>query len=110
MKLIFRYMNRYKWAIFFGMFLKFSATLCELMLPRILEHLVDKVVPRGEIREVFLWGILMVVTAIVAWLFNINANALSNNNNKVLLACALCFFHSFNDVFFNIKLNLGNKN
>lgn len=49
MKLLYRYMKKYKWPIFLGMALKLLSTLCELSLPRILEHLLDEVAPRGEL-------------------------------------------------------------
>ena len=83
LKLIFRYMGRYKWAIFLGMFLKFSATLCELMLPRVLEHILDYIVPGGDLQAVFRWGIFMVLIAVGAWLLNVNANrkAVDNAHN-----------------------------
>ena len=74
MKLIFRYMGKYKLSIFFGMLLKLLATLSELMIPYILEHLIDEVVPLGRLEQVLLWGFLMIVTAIVTRQLNAWAN------------------------------------
>lgn len=74
MKLIFHYMSKYKLSIFFGMLLKLLSTLSELMIPYILEHLIDEVVPLGQLGQVLLWGFLMIVTAIVTRQFNAWAN------------------------------------
>ncbi len=80
MKLIFRYMRRYAGKIALGMFLKLLAALAGLMLPYILEHLVDDVVPRGAVGPVYLWGSLMVVCAVVLWRLNIAANRIAIDN------------------------------
>lgn len=74
MKLILSYMGKYKASIFFGMFLKLLATLSELMIPYILEHLIDEVVPLGQLEQVLVWGFLMIVTAIVTRQLNVWAN------------------------------------
>lgn len=83
MRLIFRYMKKYAGLIMLGMALKLTGAVTELMLPYILEHLVDKVVPLGRVDQIFLWGGLMVVTAIVTWRLNILANrrAVDNAHN-----------------------------
>ena len=74
MKLIFRYMKPYAFSIFLGMFLKLSSTLCELMLPYILEHLIGKVVPTGQMKPVIFWGLLMIATAALTRQLNVAAN------------------------------------
>ena len=42
MKLIFQYMNKYAGRIAGGMSIKLLATMAELILPYILEHIIDK--------------------------------------------------------------------
>ncbi len=83
MKLIFRYMKPYAFSIFLGMFLKLSSTLCELMLPYILEHLIGKVVPTGQMKPVIFWGLLMIATAALTRQLNVAANrrAVENAHN-----------------------------
>ena len=83
MKLLYRYMKKYKWPILLGMGLKLLSTLCELSLPRILEHLLDEVAPRGELSQVFLWGLLMILAAVCTWQINMAANrkAVENAHN-----------------------------
>ena len=63
MKLIFHHMHHYLKSISVGMSLKLLATMTELMLPYILEHMIDNVVPLGELGRIFLWGFLMILTA-----------------------------------------------
>ena len=74
MKLIFSAMKRYKGAVFLAVFIKLLGTLSELMLPYILEHIIDKVVPAGQIAQVIGWGLLMFAAAIVTRQLNVIAN------------------------------------
>ena len=83
MKLIFHYMKKYMKMIVWGVALKLVGTLTELLLPYILEHLIDDVVPLGQVGQIFLWGGLMIVTAVLTWQLNIRANrhAVDNAHN-----------------------------
>ncbi len=83
MKLIFRYMKPFAKAILFGMFLKLLGSMTELMLPYILEHIIDVSVPTGNLAVVFAWGVLMIVMAILTRYLNIAANrrAVDNAHN-----------------------------
>ena len=45
MGLIFRAMSRYPRAVAMSIFIKLLATISELMLPYILEHIIDDVAP-----------------------------------------------------------------
>ena len=47
MKMIFRYMRPYWRMILFGVAIKLLAAMTELMVPYILEHLIDEVAPGG---------------------------------------------------------------
>ncbi len=83
MKLIFRYMKPYAVAIAFGMFVKLLGTMTELMLPYILEHIIDVCVPAGDLGVILVWGGLMIATALITRAFNIVANrrAVDNAHN-----------------------------
>ena len=50
MKLIFRSMGKYRGSIAVAVFLKLVGTLAELSIPYILEHIIDDIVPLGELR------------------------------------------------------------
>ena len=74
MKLIFRSMGRYGKTIFLAVALKLLGTLAELSIPYILEHIIDNVVPLGQLKPVILWGCLMFAAAIVTRMLNVTAN------------------------------------
>lgn len=60
MRLIFRSMGRYKKTIFLAVALKLLGTLAELSIPYILEHIIDYVVPLGQLRQVILWVFILI--------------------------------------------------
>ena len=74
MKWILRYMGRYRLRVALCMTVKFFGTIGELVLPFLLEHIIDKVVPRGKALPVVLFGLLMIVTAVLVRMLNIAAN------------------------------------
>ncbi len=74
MKLIFRSMGRYKTAVILAIFIKLIGTMFELLLPYILEHIVDDIVPLGQLGPVILWGALMFAAAILCRQFNVGSN------------------------------------
>ena len=80
MKLIFRYMKVYERSIFLVIALKLVATISELLLPYILEHLIDDIVPRQELQQIFFWGLLMVLCALATFRINVHANARAIDN------------------------------
>ena len=53
MKLIFRYMKKYKVAVFAAIFIKLIGTMSELSLPYILEYMIDYVVPSKDLVQVY---------------------------------------------------------
>ncbi|MBQ2757790.1 MAG: ABC transporter ATP-binding protein, partial [Clostridia bacterium] len=74
MKLIFSYLKPLSRMISFGLTIKVLATLFELMLPYILSHILDVVVPTHSISHIVLWGGAMIVAALLAMIGNIIAN------------------------------------
>lgn len=81
MKLIFRYMKAYAGAIWVVMLMKLTGTITELLLPYILEHLIDDIVPLGDMPRIFLWGLLMILCALATYLINVNSNAKAIDNS-----------------------------
>lgn len=74
MKFILSYIKKYKWFIAFGVFLKLLGAFGELMLPYVLEHLIDDVVPTENMAAVILWGVGMMVLAFLVRQLNVWAN------------------------------------
>lgn len=80
MKLIFRYMGRYRAAALLAMGIKLAGTMTELLLPYILEYMIDDVVPAGSLPRVVLWGLLMFAAAVVCRQLNVLANRRTVDN------------------------------
>ncbi len=74
MKYILHYMKPYRLRVAWGILVKFLGTLGELLIPFLLEHLIDKVVPTKELGMVIFFGVLMIVTAIFVRSANVYAN------------------------------------
>ncbi len=80
MRLILRYMRAYSRRITLSMFVKLLGAVTELMIPYILEHLIDEVVPLGQMGPVVFWGALMIVTALLTRQLNVWANRFAIDN------------------------------
>ena len=78
MKRVIGYLRPYFSKMAFGMVVKFVGTIMDLFLPWILSHIVDDVVPTGQMSMIFLFGGLMLVCSILAWLGNVWANRIAS--------------------------------
>lgn len=74
MRLIFAYLKKYKWMVTLVMLLKIFATFVELLLPYILEHLIDNVAPRKSMVQILLWGAAMLALAVFIRFLNVLSN------------------------------------
>lgn len=74
MKFIWTYLKKYQWAVLAVVVIKFAGTLIELLLPYVLEHLIDKVAPTKNWKLVVLWGCIMLMLAVLVRFLNITAN------------------------------------
>ena len=74
MKMLLRYLRPSARSMSFGLSVKVFATLLELMLPYILSHILDVIVPRQSITLILLWGGAMLLCAIGAYYGNVIAN------------------------------------
>ena len=78
MKLIWRYVRPWRWFILGVMGIKLAGTGTELLVPYVLEHLLDHVVPRAEGPwAVVFWGCVMLALTLATRLLNMTANRLS---------------------------------
>ncbi|MCR5279881.1 MAG: ABC transporter ATP-binding protein/permease [Lachnospiraceae bacterium] len=74
MHLIAHYMKEHWQKIAGGISLKTLGSLCELMIPYILEHIIDRVVPTKDMKLVILWGLGMILAALIVRTLNVHAN------------------------------------
>lgn len=74
MKYILRYMKPLAGRIAVGMSIKFGGTIMDLLIPYILAHIIDEVTPQKSISKVAIWGGIMILCSLLAWLGNVLAN------------------------------------
>ena len=78
MKFIWRYVKKYKLFILMVMAIKLGGTVTELMIPYVMEHVLDNVVPASEdLWPVILWGLVMIALTVIVRTLNVTANRLS---------------------------------
>lgn len=82
MRTVFQYLRPQAGRMAFQMFVKFIGTITELLLPWMLSHILDEIVPLREMRLVYLWGVLMLAAAAAAFFGNVIANRMSINISR----------------------------
>ena len=74
MKFIFSYVKKDLRLVIFGMTIKLLGSFGELLLPYVLQHLIDDVVPTKDMSQAVFWGLVMIALAIMVRQFNVKAN------------------------------------
>lgn len=77
MRTLIKYLKPYVSRMLSGLSIKIIGTLVELVLPYILSHILETVILRQSVKEIIYWGMLMVICAAVACIFNIIANRMA---------------------------------
>lgn len=77
MKKIMVYLRPYVPRMTLGFIVKFIGTIMDLFLPWILSYLIDVIVPREQISEILLFGVLMLICSLLAWVGNVLANRMA---------------------------------
>ncbi len=78
MRKILSYVRPYAFYMSVGMFIKFVGALMDLALPYILAYLIDDVAKQGDVMQIYLWGVVMLICSIIAWVTNIVANRMAS--------------------------------
>ena len=78
MKRILGYLKPYYLRMAVGFAIKFSGTIVELMIPWVLSHMIDNVIPQQDAGKIYLWGGVMLLCAGIAVVFNIVANRMAS--------------------------------
>lgn len=85
MKLLFKYLKPFKNYMLLGLSIKVFGTLIELFIPYIMRHILDNVVKTESVKNIVIWGLGMVLCALLALISNIKANHMAT---KVARDCA----------------------
>lgn len=72
------YLKPYIPRMAFGLSIKFTGTIMDLLIPWILAYMIDYVVPQERLELIVMWGLMMVLCAIVAIVANIVANRMAS--------------------------------
>ena len=78
MKLLIKYLKPFFGRMTLGLMIKILGTIMDLLIPYILEHIIDKVIPLGAMKPIFFWGILMIVCSVGGLAGNIIANRMAS--------------------------------
>lgn len=78
MRRILGYLKPYRFRMALGLLIKFTGTIVELTIPWILSHMIDDVIPLRDAGKIYLWGLVMVLCAVIALVFNITANRMAS--------------------------------
>jgi len=68
------YIKPYFARMAFGLSIKFTGTIMDLFIPYILAYIIDFIIPTREKKQIVLWGLVMVICAVIAVMFNVIAN------------------------------------
>ncbi len=77
MKGLLKYIRPEAWIIVLTLLFKFFAAYSELWIPTLMETMLDEKVPLGQMKEIYLYGGLMILCAILCLVLNFTANAIS---------------------------------
>ena len=77
-KVLTLYLRPYYARMALGFVIKFSGTVMDLFLPWILAYIIDSVIPTGDRRMIYLYGLLMIACAVGAFTLNVVANRMAS--------------------------------
>lgn len=74
---LFAYLRGYGWRVALTLSIKTVGTFMDLLIPWALSHIIDDVIPKNDLSQVYLWGLVMLVFCFVAWFGNIISNRMA---------------------------------
>ena len=77
MKKLAKYIKPHLFYIIITMAIKFAATYAELWIPTLMETMLDDKVPAGDLKQIYLFGGLMILCAGLCLVLNITANRMT---------------------------------
>ena len=78
MRRVFHYLRPQAGRIALGLSFKFTGTIMDLLLPWVLAHMIDVVIPQQDLSLVLRWGAAMLVFSIAGWCTSILANRMAS--------------------------------
>ena len=79
------YIKPRKSPIIINAIVKMIGTVLEVVLPTILAHIVDTIIPTGSSNRIIFWGIIMTILSIGAWILNVVANRMASKTSSLTI-------------------------
>lgn len=103
MKFIWRYLKKYTNIMIIGVTVKIAGSFGELLIPYVLEHIIDDVVLEEKVLKILIWSAIMIGLAFLVRYLNIKANRMA------VRVAAECNYDIRRDLFWK-SINLsGNQ-
>lgn len=77
MRRILKYIRPHIAIMLVGLTVKILGSLAELIIPRIMTYIITNIVPLQEIRPIIIWGVVMVLSAVLCVVLNVTANRMA---------------------------------
>ena len=77
MRFLLSYVKKYKKLVILGMGIKLAGTFSELLIPYVLEYMIDVVVPKKSTELILFWGVMMLLLTVAVRMLNVTANRFS---------------------------------
>ena len=77
MNVLLQYLKPHTGVMVWTMTVKFFAAMMDLIIPSLLARIIDQAVPSGDTRQIYFWGGLMVICAVLAISSNVYANRMA---------------------------------
>ena len=74
MKFIWSYLKEFKKRLVVSVGLKTLGAFTELLIPYVLEHMVDDIAPTRDLAMIIFWGVIMLLLAVAVRMMNVAAN------------------------------------
>ncbi len=78
MKFILKYVMKYKYSLYWELFIKSIGTVMDLFLPYLLSYIIIELIPQKKLGPVLLYGFFMLIASVLAVVLNIVANRLAS--------------------------------
>ncbi len=99
MRTLLRYLKPYTGVMVWTMVVKFFAAMMDLIIPSLLARIIDRAVPSGDPRQIYLWGGMMVLCAALSITANVYANrTAAKTSGKVTLTLRHDLFAKFTNL------------
>lgn len=79
MKYIIKHLMENKWIMYGGIALKILGAFLDLAIPSVLKIIIDDIAPTGNLTNLIIWGVIMIVLSVSVFALNIIGNRLASH-------------------------------